>query len=361
MILTEISKLLDEFKELPKDVRQPTFLEICRFPRWRFEEICSRILCFYIDPKNEHGLSNLFLTSLLEVLGDENIRIDEQDIAVFNEVYGDGVKLDILIRGTGFVIGIENKITARLDNPLDKYRKIIEEGKEAKIFPVVLSLKKLYKVDELEEVEKNKFMQITYPDLFRVIKQNIGFYLEHANEKYLTHLLEFMTTLENMNGENLMNKELDDFFFDKEEEIKNLIKLHEDYRARIIDAQKSKILEFTDEIRKSTGDANWWNYGGLYLGFNKFNSAMPEIGVEGRFEETKGNPLGNFKIYIKVWKLENWTPYANKLKAQFPESTATVEGKLKTLFVFSIEGHDEEVIIDKMEYCYNFLKGITEG
>ena len=66
---------------LPKTIKEPTYLEICKYPRRRFEEICSRLLCFYIAPKNEHGFNDLFLSSLLELLATEKISFkDEQKI-----------------------------------------------------------------------------------------------------------------------------------------------------------------------------------------------------------------------------------------------------------------------------------------
>lgn len=36
--------LLRKFEQLPKKDQRPTFMDICRYPYNRFEEICSRIL-----------------------------------------------------------------------------------------------------------------------------------------------------------------------------------------------------------------------------------------------------------------------------------------------------------------------------
>jgi hypothetical protein len=46
MDITIANKVLNDFNKLPKSYIETTFLEICRYPRRRFEEICSRVLSF---------------------------------------------------------------------------------------------------------------------------------------------------------------------------------------------------------------------------------------------------------------------------------------------------------------------------
>ena len=56
--------LLCRFEQLPKQDIRPTFMDICRYPYNRFEEVCSRILQFYLNPFAEHGLHDLWLLAL---------------------------------------------------------------------------------------------------------------------------------------------------------------------------------------------------------------------------------------------------------------------------------------------------------
>jgi hypothetical protein len=72
MELLEIKNLVDQFSKLPKIVRLPTYLELCRYPSSRFEEICSRLLSFFLKPTNEHGLDDLLLSSLLLTIEPKN-------------------------------------------------------------------------------------------------------------------------------------------------------------------------------------------------------------------------------------------------------------------------------------------------
>lgn len=40
--LEKFEKLLAEFNQIPKVIPQITYLDICKYPGSRFEEICSR-------------------------------------------------------------------------------------------------------------------------------------------------------------------------------------------------------------------------------------------------------------------------------------------------------------------------------
>lgn len=56
-------KLLDEFSQYPiEDTR--TFLDVCKYPGRRFEEICSRVLKFFFDPNEKHGFRDLWFKAL---------------------------------------------------------------------------------------------------------------------------------------------------------------------------------------------------------------------------------------------------------------------------------------------------------
>ena len=64
-------KLLIQFSQFKPTGRKPTWMEICSFPQQRFEEICSRILKFFLNPDNPHGLKDLFIRSLEQCLSEK--------------------------------------------------------------------------------------------------------------------------------------------------------------------------------------------------------------------------------------------------------------------------------------------------
>jgi len=192
----DINSLLKEFQALPKKQKKKTFLEICKYPSSRFEEVCSRILCFYFSPKEEHGFQDLFLRSLFELLEAEDINFYEDEIQVIPEDYAEGKRLDIVITGSDFVIGIENKITASLYNPLDKYKARIDSYHKEHPFNLVLSVYEITKAEELEKIAANDFKAFTYADFFFYLKKNLGDYSADCNQRYLQYLLDFKKPIE---------------------------------------------------------------------------------------------------------------------------------------------------------------------
>ena len=121
MNIIDLEKLLKEFELLPKNLPRITFMEICRHSRSRFEEICSRVLAFYLQPTNEHGLQDLLLKSILEIVNSKDDSYYSESVNVETEAFIENASLDILVRGETFVLGIENKINAELYNPLHLY------------------------------------------------------------------------------------------------------------------------------------------------------------------------------------------------------------------------------------------------
>ncbi len=360
MTPTEAEILLDEFDNLPKFIKQPTYLEICKYPRRRFEEICSRLLCFYFAPKNEHGFNDLFLVSLLEILSKDPIPFREEQIKVISEENAEGKRLDMLIHCPSFVIGIENKITAAIYNPLETYKNRIELYGGKNIFKVVLSLRKIVNKDELMILNTQGFISITYLELFEIIKRKIGWYLDKANTKYLTFLTDFIQTLENMDGNNILNEKLADYFYDNSVRIDDMLDLYQKFQSRTLDTQKQRIAELRDKVISLTGNTNWWAWEGWDLGFNKFNAEKPLIGIEASFNATRGKALGKFSIYITTWKLSDWVPYEAKILRDFPNNFMDKKDNRVYLHMDVIEDDNEEEILAKLNTYYNYLSDLTK-
>jgi hypothetical protein len=210
MIVEGMRELLAVFESLPKAVKQPTYLGLCKYPGRRFEEICSRLLSFYLDPKKEHGFHDLFLRSLFEMIGINDIEYKENEITAKLEVKAEGKRLDILVEGRTFAIGIENKIYAGIYNPLEKYKNVLQNQGNKRDFLLVLSLRKLNN-DEKTKVKENGFLSYTYKEYFDVIKYKLGDYISQGNLKYLAFIVDFIETMENMQGGSIMNKEIEAF------------------------------------------------------------------------------------------------------------------------------------------------------
>ena len=359
MKIERIEELLKEFNKLPKKSwDDPTFLEICSYPKRRFEEICSRILSFYFNPNKEHGLKDLFLNSIFEVIGNPDIKYQLEQIKVINEDNAEGKRIDLLIKSPDFVIGIENKITASLYNPLDIYKKRIEEHHSTKSFKLVLSLNKITKRDELDLINRNDFIAITYTDLFEVVKRNIGEYISRSNQKYITHLFDFIQTIENMKAANPIDQKISEFFFEKSKEIDELVRDYNNYKEHILNIQRQKITDINELISQRT-NRKWWAWQGWDLGFSEFISSKPRIGIESSFKETANNPLGVFRIFITTWNLRDWQPYEKQLVEMFPDKYLDKGNGRVYLHVEVLEGSDEELIVEKLKLYFDILDGLT--
>jgi len=254
--MQKLTKLLIDFQKIPKRKRNRTFMEISGYPH--YENVCSNILKFFFETKNEHNLNDLLIKSLLQT---SELEIDtesvcenvivEREIATLKKN-----RLDLLIETDEFIIGIENKIFHFLHNDLSDYSKTIDNKakiSQKKPLKVVLSLRKVNN----SKIQENNFINITYPDFFENIKNNLGDYILTSNSDYLIHLRGFMTTINNLNGNNMENKELNLFFEKNAETIIELTSEFNKYRNEIF----GKIHQLNDLIDKekyaSKSECQW--------------------------------------------------------------------------------------------------------
>lgn len=356
---SEIEKLISEFDDLPKLIRQPTYLELCKYPYSRFEEICSRLLCFYLDPNKEHGFKDLFLSSLLEILEPINkVNFNHNHVKIICEENANGKRLDILIQSDFFVIGIENKITASLYNPLEIYNNRIELY-NGTVYRIVLSLREITNIDEKILLDENNFINVTYAKFFGYVKNNLGNYVIDGNTKYLTFLTDFIQTIENMSGQNNLNPQLNDYFYDNTSKLDNLFELYKRYTDDILNIQKEQITILHKRISDIT-NVIWEVYQGWDMLFAFYNRNNFKIGVEASYMKTKSDPLGIFEIIITTWTLEDWKPYEKQVFNKFPQNRFEKIDNRAILYVASIENNNEELILETLKNTYDYLFEITK-
>jgi hypothetical protein len=135
------NNFLSELKKLPPlQRRQQTFMEIAGYPH--FENSCSNILQFYLNPNNEHGFGTLLLDSLATLINTDLVT-NEQSIEVRREELTDRRnRIDLVIESDDYIIGIENKIFAMAYNPFCDYSKYIGSlSRGRQVHKVLLSLR----------------------------------------------------------------------------------------------------------------------------------------------------------------------------------------------------------------------------
>ena len=361
-------KILVEFGKQPKFIPEPTYLELCRYPSRRLEEIFTRLLCFYFNPNNEHCFDDLFLESLLQLISpDHQVFYRNDQVQVINELNSEGKRLDMLIKSPDIVIGIENKIHASVYNPLSIYSKQVALYGKKNVFKVVLTVRKISDTAEKKIISENGFVIVTYSEFLKKIKQNIGSYISRANQKYLVFIYDFIQTIDNMTGDTYDNNNLSNFFSNNSDKIDELIALYSKYNERILKVQIESITELKNLIKLQTADDKWWVWEGWDLGYDFFNrnTDLPRIGLEASYEVLHNNPLGRFNIYITTWKIKDFASYEDYLVDLFPEAYLDKTNDDRVyLHVDFIEDDDNKLILEKLkkyyEVLYNAVKRIVK-
>ncbi len=188
MTINEITLLKAKLPQLPKRPRKNLF-DILKIQHREIRN--SNILAYFFDPNEEHSFGSLFYDALLEIIIDKittlkitHPYISFESISSFDEVNSvrteeqtSGAKketvksIDIVLEGNKWVIGIENKITHNLVNPLDIYWEHLQSKNKA-IIGIVLSLKS-YKPEECKANDHNYFLNITHQELLEKVQSNI--------------------------------------------------------------------------------------------------------------------------------------------------------------------------------------------
>lgn len=186
-----------------------------------YENVASNILAFYFDPKEEHGLKGLLVTAFLEMAGHKGVDVSEI-ISIEREYPAeDGKRIDLVIDGDVFVIGIENKIYHWEANDFENYGRVIDALGKDKLVTVkaVLGLHAPLWKPPLP----GGFLRFSYPQLWSHVRSSLGIYLPSANPKWVTYLIDFMETTSRLAGESQTNREFTDFFLKHNETIEQLV------------------------------------------------------------------------------------------------------------------------------------------
>ena len=333
-------------------------LEICQYPYNRREEVYSRILKFFFNPKGEHGLRDLWIKSLLDAVGKSELHSYRQDILVKLEEVAYGKRIDITIVADNYVVAIENKITADAYNPFDVYKSYIEGTyKEKEPVLLVLSMEPIL---NLNSIMGNNFKRCSYDALFESVSRHIGDYILNANQKYLIFMFDFIKTIKNMSNSN--SKLERDFFIENRAEIEELIRRFEKFK----DELRSNVSQQTEYIRevisRETG-VKWWTWGGFDLGIH-FNEETHKIGIESWFVEENSDPYARYYICITTWKADDWIPYRDIVMSSFSDYNPQEEYKMNRVYVHltdKIPGKETGQIVGELKKVYDRLRSICQN
>jgi PD-(D/E)XK nuclease superfamily len=264
--IDQISELFAGLKKLPKAVnREPTFMEIAGYPH--FENVCSNILSFYLQPSNEHGLGTLFL-DVLATLIDKEIEIDRQAFDIKREVLTNNQnRIDLIIESDNYILGIENKIYADPYNPFWDYSEYLESlSGGRRVYKILLSLRSIQPSSQL-----CGFYPIGYEIFFQKVLEKIGSCFLTAHEPHTTFLRDFIQTMQNLQEVTTLDRQRLEYFSTNYQNITILLNevdgLRQDMRRKV--QQLKEVVAFEDIStchiesglwRSSKGliDVNWY-------------------------------------------------------------------------------------------------------
>ena len=330
------SEILKKFSKIPIEEDDSTFLELCHYPGERFEEICSRILEFFFQPKNKHGLRDLWVQALCVLLKcecDDAFEMRTRTEEYTSESDQSNKRIDIILQTPTLLIAIENKIGADLYNPLDAYKEHLENKEEYKTLKrqLVVLTAHMMGGDELSKAQRYGFVVLRYDQLFKEVRTRLGEYISKCDQKYLAFMMDFMKTVENR--VNMMKQtDMDKFFVKNRKEIESLLEQYNAWNERMFEQQKAAIADLLPKIQARSGDV-WGVYQGWDLWIDFHRDTPYRIGIESEFKDSGDNPIGIFKIYITTWSLRCWPPYRDAVLKKYPEDANHLldEGKLNKL------------------------------
>ena len=249
-------------------MRLPTFMEIAGCADK--ENACSKVLAFFFDPAKPHGLGILFLDALARIGGIQNQTTIAGIVKVDREEYTDaGNRIDLLIQSDNHAILIENKISSRIDNPFDDYAAHLDSLPQAHKHKILLTLK-----SHREDVGY-EFRNITYEQLVKKIRELLGDYVAGADTRYLTFMLDFLNTLDNLQKDRVMDKALLDLLEQRGDDVENFLNEIKGFKEALRKKTK-ELCSLLPDLRdpRSYPNVTQWFYGKHIWGGGEEDSSL---------------------------------------------------------------------------------------
>lgn len=211
-----VSDLLFAYlKARPKRTRQ-TLLEIAG--QSSKEHVWSRLLAHFLDPRQGHGMSLVFLRALTQIAGcmdpDEAVETVDKEVLT-----AQGKFIDVLVTTNKQIIAVENKLYAPAYNDFDEYQRETKNRAETAGRRPLLLLLTLHPVDRTE----NGFMNVSWGRLQQEIISGSGFLFAEPVGQHTLYLQEFMSMISNVRNERKVDDVFIKFILAHKEEIKNLL------------------------------------------------------------------------------------------------------------------------------------------
>lgn len=298
--MEDIQHLLDDLKQIKQSNIEPTFLGIGG--RGYYENPCSDLLAFFLASENAdaHGLGNVFLEALWKSAGFSVDLRREGSVRVTREVRTSaGNRIDLMLKGDGWIMLIENKIWHFQANPFADYEALAHkemcEGDEL----LFLILSPGGEGNSAHE----KWSGLSYRDLINTLKPELeAFPAEGRTNKWWHFAHDFITHLDQelyyqpMNAEELTIAQK---YYVQLKTAKQLLERYENHRGQAM-LEKLRAEFSTEDIHHKHS----WSH---HYTSPLWGRSYPVWW----FEEGGGTPRINMTVYLN-WATEEQIEKAHK-------------------------------------------------
>ena len=248
---------------------------------WAWEEFHSGVLAWLLDPKESHGLGDLFLTQFLLRAGVRTVgratdwRPTEVTREWENVVDGQRGYLDILIvnQSEHVLCAIENKVfSSEHSEQLTRYRKALE-----RVYPTFTRYLVFLSpggTQPFREEEKEHWKTLTYSAVFDIIQEMLGNNDNATDESVRAFLTQYATTVRrNLMPETSVSKLARKIYLEHREAVDLLIESQPDWVAEAkqwlkeaVARQAEWALDLEDKEYVRFRSTDWDRYTGTQTG-----------------------------------------------------------------------------------------------
>jgi len=289
---------LSQFLEtapIPKVRKQPkTFLGIARQPH--YENVISNIYAFYFDTNEVHGLEDLFINSLIELIKETRLKEKGDFFEGFSDYDCEteyttnmGGRIDLLLKNEEQAMLIENKIYHHLNNNLKDYWDTLNFSDQNKI-GIVLSLHPITKI------KHDDFINITHLALLNKVMSNVGNYLLQADSTYLVFLKDLYQNIINISTKTMKNKDID-FYKKHRNEIHNVARFLKSFKEHV-----KRETEIACDILNEDEDVHFLTLGGKSNNRLRYfiSSVNPNLMITVVFDSLYLDNQKNIRITVEL-------------------------------------------------------------
>lgn len=298
--MKDLLPLLHKLKKIKASNHEPTLLGIGG--RGYYENPCSDLLAFFLASENAetHGLGTVFLDALWKSAGISDDLRREGSVRVTREKRtGNGNRIDLMLKGDGWIMLIENKIRHFQANPFGDYEDLADkemcEG-DRRLF-LILSPGGEANPDYKE------WKGLSYRKLINTLKSELeAFPVEGRTNKWWHFAHDFITHLHQELYYQPMNPEeviIAREHYNQLKTAKQLLERYENHRGQMMLEKLRNEFPNEDIHHKNT-----WSH---HYTSPLWNPSYPVWW----FEEGSGNPRINMTVYLN-WGTEEQIEKAHK-------------------------------------------------